>query len=363
MSKHRIAIVGLAAAIALSAVAAAGAAPRDHERGAVYTLTNAPAGNAVVAYTRSVDGTLSPAGSYPTGGLGTGAGLGSQAAIVLSDDGRRLLAVNAGSDSLSLFSVRRDGLQLESTVPSGGQRPISVTVDDDLVYVLNAGGAGSISGFTIDHDNLRPLAGSTRPLGAGSAGPAQVQFSPDGRLLAVTEKTSSTIDIYTVGRNGRPGAPAVSHAAGTTPFGFDFDKRGHLIASEAGGTASSYAVSSGGATAISGAVATHQGAPCWAIVTENGRFAYTANAASGTLTGFAVGHDGSLSLLAASGVSADLGAGSHPLDLAATDDGRYLYDLTDGSHVISGFRIGADGSLGPVGTVAIPVGAAGIAAR
>ena len=363
MFKHRLAIVGLVAATALVVVAAASAAPREHGAGAVYTLTNALAGNAVLAYARSADGTLSPAGSYPTGGLGTGAGLGSQGSIVLSDDGRTLLAVNAGSDSLSLFSVRGDGLRLESTVPSGGQRPISVTVDDDLVYVLNAGGAGSISGFTIDRDTLRPLAGSTRPLGGGSAGPAQVQFSPDGRLLAVTEKTSSTIDIYTVGGSGRVGAAFVSHAAGTTPFGFDFDKRGHLIASEAGGTASSYAVSPDGAQAISGAVATHQGAPCWAIVTKNGRFAYTANAASGTLSGFSIGRDGSLALLAASGVSADLGAGSHPLDLAVANDGRYLYDLTDGSHLISGFRIGADGSLAAAGTIAIPAGAAGIAAH
>jgi 6-phosphogluconolactonase (cycloisomerase 2 family) len=363
MFKQRLAIVGLAAAVALSAVTAATAAPRDNGRGAVYTLTNAATGNAVLVYTRSVDGTLAPAGSYPTGGLGAGAALGSQGALVLSDDGRQLLAVNAGSDSVSLFSVRDDSLQLESTVPSGGPHPISVTVDGDLVYVLNAGGTGSISGFTIDRNVLKPLAGSTRALGGGSAGPAQVQFSPDGRLLAVTEKTSSTIDVYAVGKDGRAGAPVVSHAAGATPFGFDFDKRGHLIASEAGGTASSYAVSAGGVTAISGAVATHQAAPCWAIVTKNGKFAYTANAGSGTLSGFSVAHDGSLALLTASGVSADLGAGSHPLDLGVTNDGRFLYDLTDGSHVISGFRVGPDGSLAAAGTVAIPVGAAGIAAR
>jgi 6-phosphogluconolactonase len=364
MLKHRLAIAGLAAAAALAVVAAATAAPSEDGggRGAVYTLTNAPSGNAVLVYARAADGTLQPAGSYATGGLGTGAGLGSQGAVVLSEDGRRLLAVNAGSDSVSLFAVHGHLLRLESTVASGGQRPISVTIAGDLVYVLNAGGAGSISAFTVERHSLVPLPGSTRPLGAGSGGPAQVQFSPDARLLAVTEKTSSTIDVYAVGNDGRAGAPVVSHAAGATPFGFDFDNRGHLIASEAGGTASSYAVSAGGATTISGAVATHQAAPCWAIVTEDGKFAYTANAASGTISGFSVSHEGSIALLDASGASANLGAGSHPLDLAATDDGRYLYNLTDGAHLISGFHIAADGSLTPIGTTAVPAGAAGIAA-
>jgi 6-phosphogluconolactonase len=358
-----LALVGLTLVAALSVVAAASAAPGEDGPGAVYTLTNATTGNAVLAYVRSADGTLEPGGSYPTGGSGTGAGLGSQGAIVLTGDGKQLLAVNAGSDSLSLFSVGHDGLRLDATVPSGGQQPISVTVRDSLVYVLNAGGTGSISGFTIGKDWLKALPGSTRPLGGGSSGPAQVQFSPDGRLLAVTEKASSTIDLYAVDEDGRAGLPVVSHAAGTTPFGFDFDKQGHLLTSEAGGTASSYDVSVAGATAISGAVATHQAAPCWLVASKNGRFAYTANGGSGTISGFAIGHDGSLALLAPSGVSADLGAGSHPLDESISNDGRYLYNLTDGSHAITGFRIAADGSLVPAGTVPITVGASGIAAR
>src|SRR3954447_27023812 len=116
MLKHRLAIVGLAAAAALAVAAAATAAPSEAGRGAVYTLTNSPAGNAVLVYTRAADGALVPAASYPTGGLGTGAGLGSQGAVVFSDDGRRLLAVNAGSDSVSLFAVHGHLLRLESTV-------------------------------------------------------------------------------------------------------------------------------------------------------------------------------------------------------------------------------------------------------
>src|SRR5205823_9515199 len=129
---------------------------------------------------RAADGALTPQGTFPTGGTGTGAGLGSQGAVVLSDGNRQLLAVNAGSNSISLFSVRPDGLVLEATVASGGSLPISVTVHGNVAYALNAGGAGNITGFSLGHDSITPLAGSTQPLGAGSFSPAEVAFSPNG---------------------------------------------------------------------------------------------------------------------------------------------------------------------------------------
>ena len=238
-----------------------------------------------------------------------------------------------------------------------------MTVHDKVLYVLNAGGSGNITGFTVGAHTLSPIAGSTRPLGTGSAGPAEVAFSPDGGTLVVAEKSSSTIDTYAVDANGIAGTPVVTHSAGATPFGFDFDNRGHLLVSEAAGSASSYDVSSAGATAISGAVLTHQGAPCWLVAGKNGRYAYTANAGAGTISGFAVGQDGSLALLDPSGATADLGAGSHPLDEAVSSNGHFLYNLTDGTHSISAFRIAEDGSLSPVGSIGgLPVGAAGIAA-
>jgi len=345
--------------VALSAVTATAQAS-DSSPGAVYTLTNSPAGNAVLAFSRAADGTLTSQGSFATGGLGSGAALGSQGAVILSDDGRQLFAVNSGDSTVSLFDVQPDGLELDATVASGGSHPISATVHGDLLYVLNGNG---ISGFTVDKHSLTPLAGSTRSLGAGSAGPAQIQFSPDGSLLVVTEKASNTIDTYAVDAKGIAGTPIVSPSAGGTPFGFDFDNRGHLLVSEAVGSASSYDVSSAGASTISGAVATHQGAPCWLVTSKNGRYAYTANAGSGSISGFAVGENGSLTLLDASGATASLGAGSHPLDEAVSGNGQYLYNLTDGAHLISAFRIAADGSLSPAGTVAAPAGAAGIAAR
>jgi 6-phosphogluconolactonase (cycloisomerase 2 family) len=352
------------ALLALAAFPLAAAAAQAHglQRGAVFTLTNATTGNAVAVFDRGPDGTLSAAGTVATGGTGTGGNLGSQGAIVLSRDGHHLFAVNAGSNSIAELAVRGDQVRLVATVSSGGTMPISVTVHGRFVYVLNAGGSGNIAGFQAGEHGLTPLAGSVQPLGAGSAGPAEVAFTPDGSALVVTEKTSSTIDTYPVSGSGVAGSPAVTPSAGKTPFGFDFDRHGHLLVSEAGGTASSYAVSASGASVITGALATGQAAPCWLV--RAGRFAYTANGGSGTLSGFRVGADGTLTLLDPSGVTANIGAGSHPLDETVTrHGGRFLYNLTDGLHRITGFRIGHDGSLSQVDvTTGLPVGAAGIVA-
>jgi len=351
--------LGLLALLALASVA--NASSSDSSPGAVYTLTNSSAGNAIIAFNRAADGTLTTQGTFATGGSGTGSALGSQGAIVLSDDGRQLFAVNAGSNTISLFAVRSDGLELQATVPSGGVGPISVTERKGVLYVVNAGGAGNIAGFRVGNGSLAPLAGSIRPLGAGSAGPAQVSFTPDGSALVVTEKASSTIDTYAVDSDGVAAPAVVSPSAGGTPFGFDFDNRGHLLVSEAAGSASSYELAGGIAGVISGAVATHQGAPCWLIASKNGKYAYTANAAAGTISGFSVGLDGSLALLDASGASASFGSTSHPLDEAVSNNGQFLYNLTDGLHTISAFRIAEDGSLVQVGSIEVPAGAAGLA--
>ena len=361
---HRGTVALFMSCAVLLLTAATAGATGEHLVGSVYTLTNAPGGNAVAVFGQAKDGTLTPQGTFATGGNGTGAGLGSQGAVILGEDGHELFAVNAGSDSISYFKVAHDGLELQDTVASGGVRPISLTVHDDLLYVLNAGGAGNITGFVVKHGELSPLAGSTRPLGAGGSGPAQVSFTPNGKVLVVTEKSSNTIDTYVVGKHGVAGSPTVNTAVGGTPFGFDFDEHGNLLTSNATGSASSYDVAKDGAVSVlSGAVPTFQGAPCWLVASKNGRYAYTANAGSGTISGFSVHHDGALTLLDPSGVSGNLGAGSHPLDESVTGDGRFLHVLVDGTHSLGTFRIAHDGSLTFVGTIGgLPAGAIGLAA-
>ena len=113
---------------------------------------------------------------------------------------------------------------------------------------------------------------------------------------------------------------------------------------------------------ISGAVATHQAAPCWLVTSDDGRYAYTANAGGGTISGFAVGHDGSLSLLDPSGATGNLGAGSHPLDEIISRDGKFLHVLVDGTHMVGTYRVGHDGGLTWIGaTGTLPPGDVGLA--
>ena len=290
-------VTGLAADRAAS-VNASAAAPADAP-GAVYALTNQADDNAVATFSRAGDGSLTWLGSVATGGLGAGSSLGSQGALALSADGRWLFAVNAGSNDVSTFRIDGSGLALTSRVGSGGVRPISLTVHGNLVYVLNAGGGGNISGFTVRNDGLLvPVTGSTPSLSGSAVGPAQVSFSPSGQWLVVTEKATSRLDVFAVGSDGVASSATSSASAGGTPFGFAFGHRDELFVSEAAGSASSYVIGGTGSLRVaSGAVSTHQGAPCWAVVTKNGKYGYTANAQGGSISGFAIDNDGAISLI------------------------------------------------------------------
>jgi 6-phosphogluconolactonase len=339
--------------------------------GAVYTMSNAPDGNAVLMFDRLADGRLVRAGAVLTGGTGTGAGLGNQGGLVLSGNEKWLLAVNAGSNSISVLEVRRRGLRLVEVRPSGGSRPVSVTEHRGLVFVLNAG-SDSITGFTLGRDGrLHPLDGSDRPLSGAGTDPAQLAFTPDGDVLVVTEKATNKIVTFAIGRHGLPGDARVQDSNGPTPFGFAFGKRDQLFVSEAFGGAenasatSSYDVDRRGLlTTISASVGTNQTANCWVVVTPNGRFAYVTNTGSGSISGYAIDFDGTIELLDADGRTAVTGDGSAPIDLALTDNGRFLYSLNSGANTIGAFRVRADGSLTPLPFVTgLPPGANGLAAR
>jgi 6-phosphogluconolactonase len=338
--------------------------------GAVYLATNATGGNQVLVLARAGDGALSAPQAFSTGGTGTGGGLGNQGGVVLAPRARRLLVVNAGSNDISVFAITPGGLELLDRVSSGGVRPISVTVFRRLVYVLNAGGSGNISGFRLDvHGGLDPLPGSTRPLSTGASDPAQIEFSPDGRTLVVAEKATNIISTYQVSDAGLPSGPSPQQSAGATPFGFAFDRHGTLVVSEAfGGAPGASALSSyrlgetGTLQVISESVGTTQTAACWVVITGNARFAYTSNTGSGNISGYLIGRNGSLSLLDPDGVTGVTGAA--PIDLALSRNDRYLYSLDSGSGTISAFRVNSDGSLTALaGVSGIPAGANGLAAR
>jgi 6-phosphogluconolactonase len=351
------------AASRATALEAQRAADAAGGRRAVYTLTNQVAGNAVAVFNRAADGTLTTAGTVATGGTGTGAGLGSQGAVALSDDGQLLFAVNAGSNDVSVFTVGSAELSLASVTPSGGTLPISLAVHGNVLYVLNAGGNGNISGFSVGSGGtLAPIAGSTQALSGTNVGPAEVAFSPDGRRLVVTEKNTNLLDVYAVDANGAASGRTSVASAGGTPFGFSFGLRNELFVSEATGSASSYVLGAGPLSLVSGAVSTHQGAPCWALVTNDGRFGFTGNGA-GSVSAFTIAPDGSIGLVDAGGASAVISGGVN--DIALSGNSGYLYVLqTGGVQAIHAFRIQSDGHLVALGPVTgLPTGTRGLAAR
>ena len=332
-------------------------------------------------FSRDAFGMLTPAGEFTTGGAGDpipqGADpatdpLASQGALILDQGQQFLFAVNAGSNQISVLNISQSGLDLVDVVDSGGIRPISLTVHDNLLYVLNEGGTPNVTGFTIGNDGtLTPLAGSTQPLiGGTAADPAEVSFNPDGTLLIVTEKAGNRIDTYIIDGSGLPTAPIDNASNGMTPFGFAFNNPGFLVVSEAFGgapnlaAASSYSAGDDGVlSVISGSVANSQTASCWVVITNNGHSAFVSNTGSGTISSYDVtSNDGTLTLL--NSVAGDTGADSAPIDMALNISSQYLYVLAGGSQSVISFRVEHDGSLTLIDTDGgLPLGAQGIAAK
>jgi len=365
-------ICSLLAASTCLTTALAGPGSADHQApvGAVYTMDNASLGNNLWVFSRGPGGELSPNAPVPTGGQGTGSGLGSQGALILSDDRHWVLVCNAGSDEISVFSVSDQGVQWASKTDSQGQNPISVTQHGNLVYVLNAGGAiggmDNITGFTFADGQLTPLPNSSRGLSASSTGAVQISFTSDGATLVVTEKNTSLIDTFLLGDDGLVQDQNTFASPAAAPFGFAVGRHDRLFVSNAAGSPlSSYAVTAdGGLETISDAVLNHQAAACWAALTGDERFVYTANAASGSISGYQVLPDGSVQLLNADGITGLTGPGSHPIDMAFSQNSRFLYNLASGNGTINVFRVGPNGALeGVAGVSGIPLSASGLAAR
>jgi len=355
----------LAATIVLLSSNAAEAQPGIYQETA-YTLSNAST-NTVLAFHLNAAGKMQPAGKYATGGAGTGTGLGNQGALALSENQRYLFAINAGSNDVSVFRVRDNGLELVDRAADAGLTPVSLTVAHDQVYVVNAGD-DSIFGYRFDAHSgrLHPLENSYRKLGDDDSAPAQISFDRDGDALVVTEKASNKIVSFTLNDAGLPDEKHSLTSAGTTPFGFAFGRRNQFFVSEAqGGTADGATVSAyrlhenGSLQLLDGAVAVDQTAACWLATTPNGKLAFTANTPASSIAAFSIGRHGQLELLQARAAEEN-----HPTDLAVSDDGRRLYSLSNGDHSIGVYRISADGELQAVTRLnTLPAGATGLVLR
>ena len=356
-----VAVAG-ALMVATTIAPAAALAEQPHgDPGAVFVETNDIYANAILAYARSSDGTLTPAGRYPTAGRGgTEVGvptdpLSSQGALTYDPRRHLLYAVNPGSDTLSVFAVRGTRLRLLQVIASGGSFPVSVAIHKSLVYVLNAGGDGTISGYRTDDQRLTPIPSSVRSFGLGNATPpfflsslAQIGITNDGAHLLVSTKGNGTVDAFALRRDGQPAAAPVSTTTGPVPFPFVFDARGRMVLVDASGFANTYRVDQDGALIATGSPApSGQNAPCW-LVEARGYF-YVTNTASNTVTGYAEAPDGQLALLRPDGVSATTAAG--PIDLAASPDGRYVFELNGLAGDLGVYAVAPDGTLTQTGTV------------
>lgn len=353
---------------------------RKNCAGAVFAMTNATAENEIVRYCRASNGTLERLNSVRTRGLGIGVDTDTQGPLRLSQDNRFLYAVNPGSDNITVFEV--DGARLKFLqIVDAGDQPLSLTISGNLLYVLNGSVAGNgIRGFRIRRDGtLRVLPDSFRALSSPIAVPGNVQFSPDGRVVLVTHKTTNVlltpqnaIDAFTIGADGYASAMPIRNASfGLRPFSLAFRYDARLVVVESfnaapnRSAASSYQLNpSGTITVISGSIPNAQTDVCWVVITNDGRFAFTTNFGSGTISSYSFSPSGTLALL--NGSAAFLGAMSQPVDLSLGGaDGSFLYQLLRGTGGVAAFRIEGDGSLTSLGVVigGLPVddGASGLA--
>jgi 6-phosphogluconolactonase len=363
------------------AAAAPGGPHGSRVVGHVYVNDNTAPVNSVAGFDRHADGSLTaiPGSPFAVGGSGTGHADASQGSLQLSDDGRYVLAVDAGSNEISVLRIEHDGsLRLVgSPVASNGVDPVSIGVHGNLVYVANAGpgsaaGDTNYTGFQLGPDGrLRAIPNSTYVLPNGSK-PGQVLFNRDGTKLAGTRIATSEIDSFNVGHGGQltpaPGSPYLAQSF-SPPQGwgqlgavFSPNRPNQLFVSDAhtaaGGAAfpglvSSFIDGPGGAlTPVGAPVANDGGASCWVEISHDGRFLFVVNTASASISSYAIGRGGALTFLQSTG--AGVGAGAE--DARLSPDGHTLWVVESGTNAVTGFSVHG-GTLTPLAAIAGPAGA------
>lgn len=325
--------------------------------GWVYVLSNQESGNSVIIFERDADGGLVRKGIVPTGGLGAGRGhdledasdaLVSQGALIASPDRKFLFAVDAGSNEVSSLSVDGGKVELVSRVPSGGTRPVSVALHDDLLYVANAGGlapntngpSASVAGFKVDGEGkLTAIDGAVTNLPGGPmAAPSQVSFNPAGTKLVVTERQANKIDVFPIGEDGKLGTGVSNKSSGPGPFTATFRGKDTLVSSEVVGSNYKYGALStyklkddNTLEVMTASLSTVELAACWTVDSLlDPNVLYLGNAQSGTISGIRFDKDGKASVFPDDGHLATTRDQKATQDMALSANGRYLYVLTVG---------------------------------
>jgi len=348
--------IGVLGAVGAGASSAADASINAHGSvvGHVYLDDNTTGANTIGAFDRYADGSLSPVPGSPfsAGGAGTGAGLASQGAIQISSDGHYLIAVDAGSNQISVLKIKADGaldLVPGGLVSSGGTTPVSVAVHDGLVYVANASAHDpNYTGFTLNAGGqLRPLAGSTVSLPDNSE-PGDVTFNSTGNILIGARVNTSEIDSFAVGANGllTPSADSPIPAQATGPFGSEFNPTDpsqlFVTNAHAGaglGSVSAFSVADDGAlSSIGGSpFANGQSGTCWVEISHDGKYLFAVNTGSGEISSYAIAHDGALTLLGNTPVSQSGGVGA--VDARLSPDGSTLYVNESRADAVAAFSV------------------------
>jgi 6-phosphogluconolactonase (cycloisomerase 2 family) len=331
---------------------------------ALYSANNNPAGNAVVWFRRAANGTISQKGTVKTGGKGIAAQQpfgfpieDSSGSIALTNDGKLLFVPNAGDNTISAFQITAKGPKLVDRVTSGGILPVSLTVHNNMLYILNEL-SGTIFGYRFSKTGfLTPIVNSERALSTvGNLGvAAQIGFDPSGKTLVVSLRglpaPKGTIDTFRVNGDGSTGPAVPITADDANPFGFAFAGE-RLIISNVGfvatppgvmpnpvdptqfnGTTSSYNLS-GTRLTLNNTASSNGRAACWVVISKDKKFAFVVNTLSGSVpeTGsgkgsiarYSIGSDGKLTLLG----NTDTTPGGFPGDESLSSDGKFLYVLT-----------------------------------
>lgn len=337
---------------------------------AIYVASNSSGANSVLTYTRDTTGSLTFSAETPTAGSGSGSSADSNGNSIYLDTTTNLLyVVNTGSNSLSLFYVNTDGsLNLLDVVNSGGVRPVSVAVNYNVAYVLNAGDgttAANIKGFQISQGQFVELSAATANLSTTLPGAAKIQFYPTGALLTVTEQTTGLIANFTLDSALSTPTLITNTSSGSTPSGFDYTPAGILLVAERfsdavnAGAVSSYSVGVSGATTpiTSSAAVGQTGTSCVKSVSD-GAFALIANSVSNNISVASIASNGTLSL-----TSEVESAGNAPSEIATSSDGAFAYVLNSGDASVSIYSYFA-GNLTPLSTLTgLPASARGLTGR
>lgn len=387
MSRNSLALLSLAGLASALVIAGCAGALASNDDTIVYAMDNAASGNSIHAWRLNSDGTLTTVGTFASGGNGTGttetplAGpndgvdpLGSQGSIVVSPDEKYLLAVNAGSGSVSIFRIAQSGtLTLVDTESTGGTSPVSVTTRSNRVYVANVNDPdnnlpSTITAFTIGSDgSLTPVVGSSRQLSAPNARPSQIAITPDGSQVIVTERGTNVVSAFDILNGNTLGNPATVASPRPDPFGFGFVGISRMVVSEAaagaaqGSSASSYTLTGGAPTVISSGVLNAQAASCWVTISGSRRQAFVSNSGTDSITNYDISTGGVLTIAQQ---AVPTGTGTAPID---SGTGRGLFvQLLGATGEIATYDVNNDGDLVFIGaqTTGLPtLGSQGIAIR